>query len=117
MQLQKSMAENGHGTRLNRDSEAPNFSNQIIQRAQIDFSSMESSKTAAQNDVELANMESPMPRMSAALLQEELLDKHQSSAANRRGLPSFIGAYHNVIPSTSAMSSGQHSGLKQHKEP
>jgi len=40
MQLQQSMAENGHGTRLNRHSEAPNFSNQIIQRAQIDFSPM-----------------------------------------------------------------------------
>jgi len=40
MQLQKSMAENGRGVRLNRDGEAPNFSNQILQRAQIDFSPM-----------------------------------------------------------------------------
>ena len=61
-------------------------------------------------------MESPMPRMSAALLQEELLDKHQNSTTNRRGLPSFISDYHNAMPSTSAISSGQHSGLKQHKE-
>jgi len=59
-------------------------------------------------------MESPMPRISAALLQEELLEKHQSSAANRRGLPTFISDYHNAMPSASAISSGQHSGLKKH---
>ena len=47
------MPENGHGAHLNRDGEAPNFSNQIIQRAQIDFLPIQSSLKTAQNDAEL----------------------------------------------------------------
>lgn len=74
---------------------------------------MQSSMAAAQNDLEQT---SPMPRTSAALLQEELLEKHKNSAGNHQRHNSLIGDYHNSMPSASAISSGQHSSLKKHKE-
>ena len=58
-----------------------------------------------------------MPLTSAALLQEELLDKHKNSAVNYQRHNSFIRDYQTSMPSASAISSSQHSSLKKHKEP